>query len=222
MASEASKPHAKRTPLTRDRVIAAAVDLADEQGLDHLTIRRLAERLAVKPMAIYHHVANKEEILDGMVDAVFAEIDLPPEDLPWVDALRVRARSARATLRRHPWATPMMETRTNPGPATLGHHDAVLGCLRRAGFAWEMVAHAYAVLDAFIYGFATQEAGLPFDTSDEAAQMASAMAEAFPPDAFPHLAAFTVDHVLAPGYDFGAEFDYGLDLILRGLERERV
>ncbi|MDH5521724.1 MAG: TetR/AcrR family transcriptional regulator C-terminal domain-containing protein [Acidimicrobiia bacterium] len=206
-----------RTPLSRDRVIEAAVALADRAGIEPLTIRKLADELGVGPMTIYHHVANKEDILDGMVDSVFAEIELPPPDKEWTDAMAIRARSAREVLARHQWAAPLMESRTDPGPATLGHHDAVLGCLRGAGMSWPLVATAYAMIDAYIYGFALQEAGLPFNTPEEAAQIASAMVQHFPADLYPNLAAFTFDHVLAPGYDFASEFDIGLDLILRGL-----
>ena len=207
----------RRTPLTRQRVIEGAVALADEVGIHPLTIRALAERLGVKPMALYHHVAGKEQIIDGMVDHVFAEIALPPEGMEWRAALRVRSRSARDVLARHPWAAPLMETRTNPGPATLRHHDAVLACLRGGGLSIAMTAHAYALIDAFIYGFALQEAGLPFDTPEEAAAVATAMIEQFPAAEYPHLNEFTMEHVLQPGYDFAAEFDYGLDLILDAL-----
>lgn len=213
---------AKRSPLTRDKVIAGAVELADEIGIDPLTIRKLADHLGVKPMAIYHHVANKEEIIDGMVDQVFAEIDLPPAGMPWQDAIRVRVRSARRVLARHSWAAPMMESRTNPGPATLRHHDAVIGCLRAGGLSTVMVAHAYALIDAYLYGAALQEAGLPFSTPEEAAMIASAMVDQFPTDAYPHLAAFTFDHVLQPGYDFGEEFEFGLTLVLDGLTAAAV
>lgn len=206
-----------RTRLTRERVLAAAVDLADRIGADALTIRKLADELDVKPMSLYHHVANKEAILDGMVDAVFAEIDLPPSDLPWRDAMARRCRSARAALNRHPWATPLMESRTTPGMETLRHHDAVVACLRRGGLSFELTAHAYAVLDAFVYGFAIQEASLPFEGGEEigalAEEMIAPMAEQLP-----HLAEFTIEHVLQPGYDFGDSFEFGLTLLLDGLE----
>lgn len=193
--------------------------LADRDGIAPLTIRSLAGALGVKPMAIYHHVPNKSAILDAMVDAVFAEIELPPADVPWRDAIRVRARSARAVLATHPWATPMMESRTNPGPATLRHHDAVIGCFRRAGFSLPLTAHAYATLDAYVYGSALQEAALPFRTPEETVHIAAALLASFPDDQYPHLAELTRDHVLRPGYDFAAEFDIGLDLILDALAR---
>lgn len=208
-----------RRPLTPKRVIAGAVALADEIGIDALTIRRLAEALGVKPMAIYHHVANKEAIIDGMVDHVFAEIELPPTDLDWRSAIIVRSRSMRRALARHPWASPLMETRTTPGRATLRHHDAVVGCFRTAGFSLGLTGHAYAVLDAFLYGFALQEASLPATGGEEMSELAGSIAEAMPADLFPHLTEFTIGHVLQPGYDFGDEFEFGLGLVLDGLER---
>ncbi len=127
-----TSPTPNRTPLSRERVLAGAVGLADKIGVESLTIRKLATELGVKPMTIYHHVANKEAIIDGMVDNVFAEIDSPPTDRDWKSAMRQRAQSARSVLARHPWAAPLMESRTNPGPATLSHHDAVIDCLRGA------------------------------------------------------------------------------------------
>ena len=167
-------------------------------------------------MAIYHRVAGKEEILDAMVDSVFAEIELPDDDVDWPEGMRARTRSARAALARHPWATALMDSRRSPGPATLGHHDAVLRCLRR-GLSLSMAAHAYALLDAYVYGFALTEAALPAGDGQELAELAARIAADFPRDAYPHLAELTVDHVLRPGYRFGAEFEFGLELVLDGL-----
>lgn len=206
-----------RPPLTRDKVLTTAVELADRIGADALTMRKLADELDVKAMSLYHHVANKEAILDGMVDVVFAEIDPPPVDLPWREAMAHRCRSARQVLRRHPWATPLMESRTSPGPATLGHHDAVLACLIGGGLPMALVAHAYAVLDAFVYGFAIQEASLPFDGSEDLADFADDLVAPIA-EHYPHLAAFTAQHVVQPGYDFGDSFEVGLAMILDGLE----
>lgn len=203
--------------LTAERVIDGAVALADQIGIDALTIRKLADALDVKPMTIYHHVPNKEAIIDGMVDQIFAEIELPPTDAQWRDALLVRCSSMRQVLARHSWAAPLMEGRTSPGPATLRHHDAVLGCFRRAGFSLELVGHAYAIVDAFLYGFALQEATLPATGGDDMAELATAIVEQLPADLYPHLAEFTFDRVLQPGYDFGNEFDVGIDLIFDGL-----
>ena len=206
-----------RPALTRDRVLEGALALADEIGMERFTIRRLAERLGTKPMSIYHHVPSKEEIIDGMVDRVFAEIALPPEELEWQEALRMRCDSARDVLRRHPWAPPLMESRTRPGPASLRHHDAMLATLRRGGLSWEVTAHGYAILDSFVYGFALEEASLPGGGGSEMTDMADELAEVFAD--YPTLAAFTSDWVLRPGYSFGASFEFGLDLIVEGLAR---
>jgi len=208
----------KRPRLTAERVLSTALGLADQIGINDLTIRRLAEALDVKPMTIYHHVPNKEAIIDGMVDLVFSEIEQPDPELDWKTAIRRRCASARVVLARHRWAAPYMESRTSPGPATLAHHDAVLGCLRRE-MSIEMTAHAYATLDAYVYGFALQEANLPATGGDEMAALASDIIGQFPLAEYPHLAEFTMQHVMQPGYDFMQEFDFGLDLILDGLIR---
>lgn len=210
--------HPPRSPLTAERVLAGATELADRIGIEAFTIRKLADELGVKPMTIYHHVPNKEAILDGIVDLVFGEIDLPPEDLDWRSAIRHRTVSARTVLNRHPWATPLMETRTSPGPATLRHHDAVLGCLRRGGLSLELTAHAYAVVDSYLYGFALQEASLPFDGEEDLGELASSIMEHLPVEEFPHFVEFTVEHALQPGYAFGNSFEFGLDLLLDGIE----
>jgi AcrR family transcriptional regulator len=204
--------------MNREQVVRAAVALADEVGIEALSMRRLGQALGVEAMSLYNHVAGKEALLDGMVDAVFAEIDLPAGG-DWKKSLRQRAISMRAALARHRWAVGLMESRTNPGATTLRQHDAVIGCLLAAGFSMELTAHAFAAVDSYVYGFALQEKGLPFDTPEQTAEMAQAMLAHFPVDEFPHLAAFTREHVMRPGYDFGAEFEFGLDLLLDGLER---
>jgi len=163
---DGSGSHARRgqaVPLSRERVLAGAIAVADAGGIGALTIRSLATELGVKPMTLYHHVESKEAILDGIVDAIFEEIALPPDGAGWRSAMRERAISAREALRRHPWATTLMDSRRNPGPATLRHHDAVIGTFRRAGFSVPMAGHAYSLLDSYIYGFAVQEAALPYD-----------------------------------------------------------
>lgn len=213
------RPARTRPALSPERIIDAAVALADEIGVDALTIRKLASELDVQPMSIYHHLANKEKIIDGMVDQVFSEIELPPADTTWNQAIRIRCASARRVLLAHPWAPPLMESRTSPGPATLGHHDAVVGCLRSGGLSMSLVAHAYALIDAYVYGFALQEAGLPASSGEEMAVVAAEIAAAMPADVYPHLTALTVEHVLQPGYDFAKEFEFGLDLVLDGLEQ---
>jgi AcrR family transcriptional regulator len=214
---EAGGDAGRRIPLSRERVLRGAIAVADAGGLTSLTMRSLAHRLHVKPMSLYHHVANKDEILDAITDAVFGEIELPRADADWRSAMRDRAISARRALGRHPWATSLMQSRTNPGPATLRHHDSVIGSLRRAGFSVAMAAHAFSLLDAYVYGFALQEASLPFD-SETAPEVADAIMAGFPSDAYPYLAELTIEHVLQRGYDYGDEFEIGLDLILNGLE----
>jgi AcrR family transcriptional regulator len=207
----------ERTRLSRDRVLRAAMSVADGGGLGSLTIRSLAQELGVKPMSVYHHVANKDEILDGIVDLVFAEIELPAAGGDWRAEISRRAHSARDVLRRHSWAIALMESRRSPGPATLRHHDAMLGTLRAAGFSVVMTGHAYALLDAYVYGFAVQEAALPFDPGT-AADVAGSMMQEFPAGAYPHLIEFATERVLQPGYDFGDEFEFGLELILDALK----
>jgi AcrR family transcriptional regulator len=210
-----------RTPLTRQRVVRAAVALADRDGVGSLSMRRLAQELGVEAMSLYHHVANKDDILDGIVDAVFGEIELPSGDAGWRSAMRRRAISVREALRRHPWATGLMESRSRPGPATLRHHDAVLGVLRRAGFSIELAAHAFSVLDSYIYGFALQESNLPFQNTEELAAVADTIFANLPADQYPYFTEIAVEHALQPGYDYGNEYLFGLDLILDGLERVR-
>ena len=215
----ATQTDPRRAPLTRERVLAAAIDLADRDGIASLSMRKLAQELGVEAMSLYHHVANKDAILDGLIDLVFGEIDLPVGEADWKAAMRRRAISAREVLRRHPWATGLMESRSTPGPATLRHHDAVLGILRNAGFPLELAAHAYSLLDSYIYGFALQETSLPFNTPEETAEVAQAMMAEFPAGAYPHLTEIAVEHVLQPGYSYASEYLFGLDLILDGLER---
>jgi AcrR family transcriptional regulator len=219
MLKPGSSNNKRRIPLNRDRVLQGAVAIADTAGIGALTIRSLAQELGVKPMAIYYHVANKDEILDGIVDLVFAEIELPETDGDWRSELVRRTSSARRVLSRHHWAIGLMESRKSPGPATLRHHDAVLGTLRKAGFTVEMTAHAYALLDSYVYGFALQEAALPFSGADTAAEVAEPMMQQFPADAYPHLVELTTEYILQPGYDFGDEFEFGLGVILDALTR---
>jgi AcrR family transcriptional regulator len=219
MATRTDPSPAPRMPLSRERVLRAAVALADRDGVGSLSMRRLAKELGVEAMSLYHHVASKHALLDGMVDLVFGEIDLPTGGSDWKAAMRQRAISARQVLSRHPWAIALMESRRTPGPANLRHHDAVLGCLRQAGFPVALAAHAYSMLDAYIYGFALQEASLPFDTPEETAEVAQSILAQLPADAYPHLTELAVQHVLQPGYDYGNEYEFGLDLILDGLDR---
>ena len=208
--------------LSKQRVVAEAIQLADREGVHGLSMRRLAGELGAGAMSLYHYVASKEELLDAMVDVVFEEIELPPEGTDWQTAMRRRAVSARHVFARHPWAIGLMESRTSPGPANLRHHEAVTACLRRAGFPVLMATHANWLLDSYVYGFALQEASLPFDTADELSDMIQdAYLPQLPPDEFPYLnesAAALVD----AGYDPADEFLFGLDLVLAALEQLRA
>ena len=213
-----SKP---RTPLSRDRVLRAAIELADERGLEELTMRKLAGRLGVEAMSLYNHVAGKGDLLDGMIDLVFSEIDPPVAGGDWKAELRKRAVSTRAALLRHRWAVGQMEGRSSHGPSNLKVHDAVLGCLRAAGFSLEMTVHAYSVQDAYIYGFALQQTDMsseaPEDFAAEAQRQMVDYAEALAD--YPNLVEVVGGHVAKVGYDYDAEFLFGLDVILDGLER---
>jgi AcrR family transcriptional regulator len=218
MADETKTTAPSRAPLTRERALATAVALADAEGIAALSMRRLARELGIEAMSLYHHVANKEDILDGMIELVFGEIELPPEAAEWKTAMRVRAESARAAMTRHPWAISLMQSRSAPGPATLRHHDAVLGCCRAAGFSVAMAAHAFSLVDSYIYGFVLQEVNLPFDDSSDLGEVVESMMLPFALDDYPHLVELTTEHILQPGYRYGDEFDYGLGLILDSVE----
>ena len=214
------QPNARRTPLSRARVLQSAVALADDAGLEAFSMRGLAQQLGVVPMALYKHVANKDALLDGMVDIVFGEIELPSGDLDWRAAMRRRAMSTRAALGRHPWAIGMMESR-HPGPANLRNHNAVMGCLREAGFSFEVAIHAYSTQDAYIYGFALQERDLGFKTPESAGEAAQRRADTIGAlGDYPYLAEI-VTKLPESGYDNAVEFAWGLDLILDGLEMLR-
>lgn len=221
MATRTIKRPQQRVPLTRERVLQAAISLADQGGLESLSMRKLGQELGVEAMAVYYHFANKDEVLDGIVDLVFSEVELPDPGADWKTAMRRRAISLRDALARHRWAIGMMESRVNPGPATLRHHDAVIGSLLAGSFDMAMAAHAYSLLDSYIYGFALTKMNLPFDDTSDIADMAQTMLEPFPVDEYPNLVAFITEHAMRPGYDYADEFEYGLDLILDALERVR-
>ncbi len=211
----------KRTPLSRERVLRTALKIADRGGIDSLSMRKLGQELGVEAMSLYNHVADKDDLFDGLIDLVFAEIAIAPTGAGWMTAMRQRAVSAREVLKRHPWALGVMESRARPGPANLRHHDAVLAALRKAGFSVEMAAHAYSLLDAYIYGFTLNELSLPLDTQEAVAGVAEQILEENPAGAYPYLAEMAADIVMKPGYDYGDEFEYGLDVILDGLQRAR-
>jgi hypothetical protein len=172
----------------------------------------------VQAMSLYRHVENKEDILNGLVDLVLSEIELQADGSDWKQALRQRALSARQAFGRHRWAIGLVESRTQPGAATLRHHEWVLGVLLEAGFSVTMAGHAYSLLDSYIYGFALQEASLTYGSPEEHAEVGQAMLQQLPPDEYPHLARVASEFIEA-GTEYGAGFEFGLDLILDGLER---
>jgi AcrR family transcriptional regulator len=214
------KANTPRQPLTKERILRAAVDVADRDGLGALTMRRLGKDLGFEAMAIYKHVANKEEILEGMLELVIGRIEIPEEGANWKDAMRRRAVSAREVLTRHSWAIGLLEAGTATGPTSLRYFNAILGNLRSAGFPMEDAAHAFSLLDSYVYGQVIQEISMSFATSEEA-ETARSPVDQTTIDDYPHLAAM-YEHALTHRYSFDDEFEFGLDLILDGLERHRA
>jgi AcrR family transcriptional regulator len=219
MAGQTDRRAEPRLPWTRTQIVRAAIDLADQGGIESLSMRKLSQALGGAAMSLYNHVSDKDDLLDGMIDAMFSEVELPVGEVDWKTSMRERAISMRTVMTRHSWAIGLMESRRTPGPATLRHHDAVIGCLRDAGFTIQLAAHAFSALDSYIYGFALQEQSLAFGTPEETSELAKAFLLQFPTKDYPRLAELTIEHVLQPGYDYGDEFEFGLDLILDGLER---
>ncbi|WP_306368326.1 TetR/AcrR family transcriptional regulator [Nocardiopsis sp. CC223A] len=213
----AGRGRPKRPQLSRERVVTAAIALADDKGEAGVTMRAVAGRLGVEAMSLYNHVANREALLDGMVDAVFAEIDLPDPAADWRSAVRDRAASARAALRRHPWAVGLLDSRTDPGPATLRHHDTVLGILRSQGFSVTLAMRAVSVIDSYVYGFVMQELSLPFTDREGLAEVAGGILDGPLGRAHPHLAEVIAAQAGAGDYDPDEDFAFGLSLILGAL-----
>jgi len=208
---------ANRAPLNAERTLQVALAIADDEGLEAVTMRRLARELGVEAASLYHHVNGKNQILDGLVEAVAAEIERPMPSTDWRTAIGERAVNTRAVLRRHPWAVSLMASRTSPGPATLGLLETGIRCFREDGFSVLQAAHAISVVDSYVHGFVLQEVNLPFRDESELAAMTGAIMETFPASEFPYLFEMTVEHVLKPGYDYGDEFDSGLKVVLDGV-----
>jgi AcrR family transcriptional regulator len=206
---------AKRVPLQKEQIVFAAVKIADEVGIEGLSMRKLGKVLAVEAMALYHHFPSKEALIDSMVDSVHAEIEAPLDTDDWSMAMRRRAVSAVNAISGHRWAAPLMESRQNPGPASMQLIDATVKCLRGAGFSIGMVAHALSVLDAYTFGFAGQLR--PAETVEQSAQMGFDIMEHFPFDMYPHVGELVTEHVVNAGYRTIEEFHFGLDLILAGI-----
>ena len=210
-----------RLPLTRERVLRAAIELADEGGIPSLTMRRLGQALGVEAMSLYNHVANKEDLLDGLADIVIGEIEVPAGGDDWKTAMRRRAISAHEMLARHPWAGSVIESRRTPSPARSRYPEAVVRSLREGGFSVEMAVHAFFALDSYIYGFALQQQNLPSGTPQELAGIAETMLAALPATQYPYLREVIVEYVLKSGFHYAKEFEFGLDLLLDALERLR-
>jgi AcrR family transcriptional regulator len=208
----------RRAPLSRPRVLRAAVQMADERGLDGLSMRALGRALGVEAMSLYNHVAHKDDLLDGMVDLVIAEIDVPHPADPWKPGMRRRAESSRAAFARHPWARRLIHTRASSGPARLHAFEATIGCLRRAGFSHALTVHALSTLDAYVDGFGAQRLAIGAAEVPDDVAMAEAIAAWLPASEYPALSALIHEHVLREGYDEEASFAFGLDLVLDGLE----
>lgn len=204
--------------LSKRRVVHKAIELADREGVEGLSMRKLANVLDAGAMSLYHYVANKDELLDAMIDVVLEEVGLPPEGADWQAAMRQQARSARQVLARHPWATTLIDSRTSPGPAHLRYREAVTACLRTAGFSVIMATRANWLLDSYVYGFTLQEVSLPFDTPNEFTEnVEEIFLPQLPPDEFPYLNESAAG-LIAAGYNPAEEFDFGLELILTALE----
>ena len=216
----------RRAPLNRDRVLRAAVTLADEVGIAGLSMRRLAEQLRVVPMALYKHVADKDELLDGMVDVVVAEFDPPDPALDWKDGVRQRVLSARRAVLRHPWARQAIESRTRRTPAVLGYMDSVAGTLRTGGFSIDLTHHVMHALGNRIWGFSPElfdesaDDGAPPPTPEAQQAMAAEFAQRYPHVLEIATAATGGDlSAVGRGCDEQFEFEFALDLLLDGAER---
>lgn len=209
-------PRAAREPLTRERIIAAAAAVADDAGLAGVSMRSVGRRLGVEAMSLYHHIAHKEQLLDGLADWVFTQFRAPAPDAGWRDGLRERAASIRAVLSAHPWGLMLVESRRAAGDATLAYHDAVLGNLRRGGFSIELAAHAFSLVDAYVYGFILTEQRLPFEAGESVEGFTDELA--IVADRYPYMAEMVGAMVAGRHYDYGDEFSVGLDMILDALE----
>ncbi|MDI1442480.1 TetR/AcrR family transcriptional regulator C-terminal domain-containing protein [Polyangium sp. 6x1] len=209
----------RREPLTRERILLTAIRLADEEGLASLSMRRIAQELGVEAMSLYNHVASKDDLLDGIVDLVVAEIEVPAIHADWKTAMRRRAISAHEVFLRHPWAPMLIGSRVNVGPAMLRYVNATLGCLKEAGFSYEMADRAWNAIDSHIFGFTIQELNFPLDPS-EYASAAQMFLPRLPADEYPYMRALT--ELVIEGTHRGVhDFQFGLELILDGLERLR-
>jgi AcrR family transcriptional regulator len=208
---------AKKAPVNQERTLAVALAVADSDGIEAVTMRRLARELGVEAASLYHHVRGKAEILDGLVETVASHIELPDPSPNWREDITRRAHHTRATLREHPWAVSLMASRTSPGPATLRLLETGIRSFRQGGFTVVQAAHAISTVDSYVHGFVLQEVNLPFRDESQLAAMTGQIMETFPTSEFPYLFELTLEHVLQPGYDYGNEFASGLEVVLTGI-----
>lgn len=209
----------RRPALNPDRILEAAVQVADRGGLNQVSMRNVGKELGVEAMSLYHHLAGKDALLDGLANWTFTQIDLPDPQAPWRPAMTDRAVSARRALSQHPWALGLIESRRSPGPALLRHHDTVLGCLRHNGFSITLAAHAFSAIDAYVHGFVLTELNLPFDADESPEEFVGQIEQMLPADDYPHLVAMITEQVIGQDYAYADEFEFGLDLILDSLEQ---
>jgi len=207
-----------RAPLNRNRVLVAAVEIADDHGVGAVTMRAVASKLGVEAMSLYNHVANKDDILDGMVDLVVEQFDLPQDAGHWREAMRRRAVSAHQVFGLHPWAPLLLDSRESSGPSRLRYFDWVLGTLLEAGFSIDDAMRAFSLLDSYIYGFGIEQFNLSADGDAASEERAAAILESIPAEQYPYLHQMA-SHAMQVGYDAEADFSFGLDIILDGLER---
>ncbi|WP_425843461.1 TetR/AcrR family transcriptional regulator [Agrococcus sp. TSP3-2-1] len=202
--------------LSRERVVEAAVAVADRAGLAGVSMRSVGRELGVEAMSLYHHIASKRALLDALGDWLMVQVERPSADVPWREGIRARCHSLRAVMRDHAWGPTLVESRRSPGAALLGHLESVLECLHRGGFPVRLAAHAFSVLDAYVYGFVLTEQSLPFEPGGGVDDLAIELA--LPADAYPRMTALIEHAIVGRSYDYGDEFSYGLELVLDGLE----
>jgi AcrR family transcriptional regulator len=221
MAGQTESKTETRARLSRERVLRAALALADEGGIQALSMRRLAKELGVEAMSLYNHVANKDDILDGIVDIVMREIEIPSNGAAWKAALRQSAISAHQAFVRHPWACSLHMSTPRISDARMLWMEGVLKTLREAGFSAEMTHHAYHALDSHITGFTLWLVTMPFDSREELLDLAKAFLPQISADEYPYVIEHAQQHMAEPDPGEPSEFEFGLDLILDGLERLR-
>jgi AcrR family transcriptional regulator len=219
MAAEPQPQTQPRLPLSRDRILRAALEIADDSGIESLTMRKLGQELGFEAMSLYNHVKNKDDLLDGMLDLVLAETEAPSSVGEWDEAVRASAISVHAAFRRHPWSCSLVMAPNRIRPARFRYMDELLGRIRRAGFTADQTYHAYHVLDGHIFGFSLWELSHSTYSDADISMFVSRVSEIVPPDVYPHLNEHAHQHLTkGPLHDVSA-FEFGLDLILDGLRR---